>query len=92
MYVYNNVDAYRTLFLNVAVNNNAGGGGLSALLPLDLLCPFDPLLTPHCSTHSESYHQSACSTNSVYYCKCSNCDASLCPCTHIYYITVILLY
>ncbi|XP_032687310.1 aftiphilin isoform X2 [Odontomachus brunneus] len=46
---------------------DASGGGLSALLPLDLLCPFDPLLTPHCSTHSESYHQSACSTNSVYY-------------------------
>ncbi|XP_012542343.1 aftiphilin isoform X2 [Monomorium pharaonis] len=45
----------------------SGGGGLSALLPLDLLCPFDPLLTPHCSTHSESYHQSSCSTNSVYH-------------------------
>lgn len=59
------------LVLNVAKINNTGGGGLSALLPLDLLCPFDPLLTPHCSTHSESYHQSACSTNSVYYCKCS---------------------
>ncbi|KYN08572.1 Aftiphilin [Cyphomyrmex costatus] len=46
---------------------DASGGGLSALLPLDLLCPFDPLLTPHCSIHSESYHQSSCSTNSVYY-------------------------
>ncbi|KAH0952560.1 hypothetical protein HN011_003062 [Eciton burchellii] len=45
---------------------DASGGGLSALLPLDLLCPFDPLLTPHCSTHSESYHQS-CTTSSVYY-------------------------
>ncbi|XP_011636809.1 aftiphilin isoform X1 [Pogonomyrmex barbatus] len=49
------------------VNPLDASGGLSALLPLDLLCPFDPLLTPHCSTHSESYHQSACSTNSVYY-------------------------
>ncbi|KAG5312632.1 AFTIN protein, partial [Acromyrmex insinuator] len=49
------------------VNPLDASGGLSALLPLDLLCPFDPLLTPHCSTHSESYHQSSCSTNSVYY-------------------------
>ncbi|XP_011163773.2 aftiphilin isoform X2 [Solenopsis invicta] len=49
------------------VNPLDASDGLSALLPLDLLCPFDPLLTPHCSTHSESYHQSSCSTNSVYY-------------------------
>ncbi|KYM76222.1 Aftiphilin [Atta colombica] len=49
------------------VNPLDASGGLSALLPLDLLCPFDPLLTPHCSTHSESYHQSSYSTNSVYY-------------------------
>ncbi|KAL7297251.1 hypothetical protein TKK_0009654 [Trichogramma kaykai] len=38
------------------VNPLEGSGGLSALLPLDLLYPFDPLLTSHCSAHSESYH------------------------------------
>ncbi|KAI4478693.1 hypothetical protein M0804_011721 [Polistes exclamans] len=50
------------------VNPLDASGGLSALLPLDLLCPFDPLLTPHCSTYSESYHQTAAYTrDSIYY-------------------------
>ncbi|KAK0084151.1 hypothetical protein PV325_007528 [Microctonus aethiopoides] len=47
---------------------DASGGGLSALLPLDLLYPFDPLLTPHYSTHSESYHHhAACTRSSIYF-------------------------
>ncbi|XP_046433372.1 aftiphilin isoform X3 [Neodiprion fabricii] len=50
------------------VNPLDASRGLSALLPLDLLCPFDPLLTPHCSIHSESYHRhAACTRSSIYY-------------------------
>ncbi|XP_015124533.1 uncharacterized protein LOC107046436 [Diachasma alloeum] len=51
------------------VNPLDASGGLSALLPLDLLYPFDPLLTtPHCSGHSESYHHhAACTRSSIYY-------------------------
>ncbi|XP_015585320.1 aftiphilin isoform X2 [Cephus cinctus] len=50
------------------VNPLDSSGGLSVLLPLDLLYPFDPLLTPHCSAHSESYHHhAACTRSSIYY-------------------------
>ncbi|XP_012256725.2 uncharacterized protein LOC105686451 isoform X3 [Athalia rosae] len=49
------------------VNPLDASGGLSALLSLDLLCPFDPLLTPQCSTSSKSYHHAACTRSSVYY-------------------------
>ncbi|XP_003426451.1 aftiphilin isoform X2 [Nasonia vitripennis] len=49
------------------VNPLDGSGGLSALLPLDLLCPFDPLLTSHCSAHSESYHHHAASARTSVY-------------------------
>lgn len=61
---------YYIIYILLNITNNNTGGGLSALLPLDLLCPFDPLLTPHCSTYSESYHQTAAYTrDSIYYCK-----------------------
>ncbi|KAJ8674309.1 hypothetical protein QAD02_005571 [Eretmocerus hayati] len=49
------------------VNPLDESGGLSALLPLDLLCPFDPLLTSHCSAHSESYHHHTASARSSIY-------------------------
>ncbi|XP_011503891.1 PREDICTED: aftiphilin [Ceratosolen solmsi marchali] len=42
------------------------GGGLSALLPLDLLYPFDPLLTSHYPIHFKSYHHAASTRNSIY--------------------------
>ncbi|XP_034945172.1 aftiphilin isoform X2 [Chelonus insularis] len=50
------------------INPLDSNGGLSALLSLDLLYPFDPLLTPHYSGHSESYHHhAACNRSSIYF-------------------------
>ncbi|CAD6230028.1 GSCOCG00006696001-RA-CDS [Cotesia congregata] len=54
------------------VNPLDASGGLSSLLSLDLLYPFDPLLTPHYSAHSESYHHhAACNRSSIYFSKCN---------------------
>ncbi|XP_033332642.2 aftiphilin isoform X1 [Megalopta genalis] len=47
------------------VNPLEASGGLSALLPLDFLCPFDPLLTSHSSTNSESYRRPSSARNPV---------------------------
>ncbi|XP_076683923.1 aftiphilin isoform X2 [Andrena cerasifolii] len=47
------------------VNPLEASGGLSALLPLDFLCPFDPLLTSHSSANSESYRRPSSARNSV---------------------------
>ncbi|XP_017875989.1 aftiphilin isoform X2 [Ceratina calcarata] len=47
------------------VNPLEASGGLSALLPLDFLCPFDPLLTSHSSTNSESYHRPSSARNPI---------------------------
>ncbi|KOX73337.1 Aftiphilin [Melipona quadrifasciata] len=49
------------------VNPLEVSGGLSALLPLDFLCPFDPLLTSHNSTNSESYRRPSSARNSINY-------------------------
>ncbi|KAK9305595.1 hypothetical protein QLX08_003382 [Tetragonisca angustula] len=49
------------------VNPLEASGGLSALLPLDFLCPFDPLLTSHNSTNSESYRRPSSARNSINY-------------------------
>ncbi|XP_076636552.1 aftiphilin isoform X1 [Colletes latitarsis] len=45
------------------VNPLEASGGLSALLPLDFLCPFDPLLTSHSSVNSESYRRPSSARN-----------------------------
>ncbi|XP_034184705.2 aftiphilin isoform X1 [Osmia lignaria lignaria] len=45
------------------VNPLEASGGLSALLPLDFLCPFDPLLTSHNSNNSESYRRPSSARN-----------------------------
>ncbi|KOC67933.1 Aftiphilin [Habropoda laboriosa] len=47
------------------VNPLEASGGLSALLPLDFLCPFDPLLTSHSSTNSESYRRPSSTRNPI---------------------------
>ncbi|CAL7942231.1 unnamed protein product [Xylocopa violacea] len=47
------------------VNPLEASGGLSALLPLDFLCPFDPLLTSHSSTNSESYRRPSSARNPI---------------------------
>ncbi|XP_050596659.1 putative uncharacterized protein DDB_G0282499 isoform X1 [Bombus affinis] len=47
------------------VNPLEASGGLSALLPLDFLCPFDPLLTSHNSTNSESYRRPSSARNPI---------------------------
>ncbi|CAK9826655.1 AFTPH [Anthophora retusa] len=47
------------------VNPLEASGGLSALLPLDFLCPFDPLLTSHSSTNSESYCRPSSARNPI---------------------------
>ncbi|XP_015430466.1 PREDICTED: aftiphilin [Dufourea novaeangliae] len=47
------------------VNPLEASGGLSALLPLDFLCPFDPLLTSHSSTNFESYRRPSSARNPV---------------------------
>ncbi|XP_053982877.1 aftiphilin isoform X1 [Hylaeus volcanicus] len=47
------------------VNPLEASGGLSALLPLDFLCPFDPLLTSHSSANSESYRRPSSARNLV---------------------------
>ncbi|OAD52504.1 Aftiphilin [Eufriesea mexicana] len=47
------------------VNPLEASGGLSALLPLDFLCPFDPLLTSQSSTNSESYCRPSSARNPI---------------------------